>query len=196
MEGGGAQGLEHPPAPWCHHGGEEEDFSEPVKLWWTPSPRGLSQCWKIMVATQKMDIFSLGCTYFCGQRFRHWWLCVELFWGDSKCTLLYKLYRTNSPKRLSEQKVFLLGGCLKCRSDWPTSSGSISTEGHLSSVSISITDKTMRDGETKTHEWWSWNLLHYKSTRERERERERDRERERLMRCNPHRSGVLLMTHT
>ncbi len=24
---------------------------QPVKLWWTPCPRGLRQCWKIMVAT-------------------------------------------------------------------------------------------------------------------------------------------------
>ncbi len=28
---------------------------KPVKLWWTPCPRGLRQCWKIMVATQKKD---------------------------------------------------------------------------------------------------------------------------------------------
>ncbi len=26
-----------------------------VKLWWTPRPRGLRQCWKIMVATQNID---------------------------------------------------------------------------------------------------------------------------------------------
>ncbi len=26
-EGGGAQGLKHPPAPWCRHGGVEEDSS-------------------------------------------------------------------------------------------------------------------------------------------------------------------------
>ncbi len=26
-----------------------------VKLWWTPCPRGLRQCWKIMVATQNID---------------------------------------------------------------------------------------------------------------------------------------------
>ncbi len=51
---------------------------QPVKLWWTPCPRGLRQCWKIMVATQNIDTlgpiwtFSLrGCTHFCGQRFRH-----------------------------------------------------------------------------------------------------------------------------
>ncbi len=25
---------------------------QPVKLWWTPCPRGLRQCWKIMVATR------------------------------------------------------------------------------------------------------------------------------------------------
>ncbi len=28
---------------------------QPVKLWWTPCLRGLSQCWKIMVATQNID---------------------------------------------------------------------------------------------------------------------------------------------
>ena len=28
---------------------------QPVKLWWTPCPRGLRQCWKIMVATQNID---------------------------------------------------------------------------------------------------------------------------------------------
>lgn len=67
-------------------------------------------------------------------------------------------------------------------SDWPRSSGSISAESHLS---VSITDKTMRDRETKTdtkrHEWWSWNRLHYVSTRDRDTKRKR----ERLMRCNP-----------
>ncbi len=34
-----------------------------------------------------LDIFTNECSHFCGQ-----WLCVELLWGDSKCTLLYKLY--------------------------------------------------------------------------------------------------------
>ncbi len=28
---------------------------QPVKLWWTPCPRGLRQCWKIMVTTQNID---------------------------------------------------------------------------------------------------------------------------------------------
>ncbi len=28
---------------------------QPVKLWWTPCPRGLKQCWKIMVATPNID---------------------------------------------------------------------------------------------------------------------------------------------
>ncbi len=28
---------------------------QPVKLWWTPCPRGLRQCWKIMVGTQNID---------------------------------------------------------------------------------------------------------------------------------------------
>ncbi len=28
---------------------------QPVKLWWTPCPRGIRQCWKIMVATQNID---------------------------------------------------------------------------------------------------------------------------------------------
>ncbi len=40
----------------------------------------------------KLYLFTMGCTHFCGQRSRHYWLCVELFWGDSKFTLLYKLY--------------------------------------------------------------------------------------------------------
>ncbi len=31
---------------------------QPVELWWTPCPRGLRQCWKIMVATQ--NIVTLG----------------------------------------------------------------------------------------------------------------------------------------
>ncbi len=51
---------------------------QPVKLWWTPCPRGLRQCWKIMVATQIIDTwaqfghFHLGvCTHFCGSGFRH-----------------------------------------------------------------------------------------------------------------------------
>ncbi len=30
---------------------------QPVKLWWTPCPRGLRQCWEIMVATQNIDTF-------------------------------------------------------------------------------------------------------------------------------------------
>ncbi len=30
---------------------------QPVKLWWTPCPRGLRQCWKIMLATQNIDTF-------------------------------------------------------------------------------------------------------------------------------------------
>ncbi len=30
---------------------------QPVKLWWTLCPRGLRQCWKIMVATQNIDMF-------------------------------------------------------------------------------------------------------------------------------------------
>ncbi len=29
---------------------------EPLLVWWTPFPRGLRQCWKIMVATQNIDI--------------------------------------------------------------------------------------------------------------------------------------------
>ncbi len=32
--------------------------SQPVKLWWTPCPRGLRQCWKIMMATQNIDTLS------------------------------------------------------------------------------------------------------------------------------------------
>ncbi len=45
---------------------------QPVKLWGTPCPRGLRQCWKKMVATQNIDTlgpvwtFSLCCAHFCG----------------------------------------------------------------------------------------------------------------------------------
>ncbi len=28
---------------------------QPLMLWWTPCPRGLRQCWKIIVATQNID---------------------------------------------------------------------------------------------------------------------------------------------
>ncbi len=40
MEGGGVQGLWHPLAPWCRYG--RGLHWQPVKLWWTPCPRGLS----------------------------------------------------------------------------------------------------------------------------------------------------------
>ncbi len=36
---------------------------QPVKLWWTPCPRGLRQCWKIMVATQNIDTLGPICTF-------------------------------------------------------------------------------------------------------------------------------------
>ncbi len=63
----------------------------PVKLWWTPCPRGLRQCWKIMVATQNIDtlgpiwIFSL----ISGLDING---CVELFWGDWKCTVIQAVH--------------------------------------------------------------------------------------------------------
>ncbi len=31
---------------------------QPVNHWWTPCPRGLRQCWKIMVATQNIETLS------------------------------------------------------------------------------------------------------------------------------------------
>ncbi len=34
-----------------------------VKLWWTPCPRGLRQCWKIMVAKQNIDTLGLIWTF-------------------------------------------------------------------------------------------------------------------------------------
>jgi len=44
---------QHPPAPsWRSGRGLQW---QPVKLWWTLCPRGLRQCWKIMVATQNID---------------------------------------------------------------------------------------------------------------------------------------------
>ncbi len=71
---------------------------QPVKLWWTPCPRGLRQCWKIMVATQ--NIHTLGPIWTFSLRGVLTFVasgldingCVELFSGDSKFTLLYKLY--------------------------------------------------------------------------------------------------------
>ncbi len=36
---------------------------QPVKLWWTPCPKGLRQCWKIMVATQNIDTLGLIWTF-------------------------------------------------------------------------------------------------------------------------------------
>ncbi len=71
---------------------------QPVKLWWTPCRRGLRQCWKIMVATQNIN--TLGPIWTCSLRGLLTFVacgldingCVELFWGDSKFTLLYKLY--------------------------------------------------------------------------------------------------------
>ncbi len=44
------------PAPWCRHGGVEEDSSG--KLWSSGelhAQEGLRHCWKIMVATQNID---------------------------------------------------------------------------------------------------------------------------------------------
>ncbi len=69
-----------------------------VKLWWTPCTRGLRQCWKIMVATQNID--TLGPIWTFSLRGVLTFVasgldingCVQLFWGDSKFTLLYKLY--------------------------------------------------------------------------------------------------------
>ncbi len=37
-----------------------------VKLWWTPCPRGLRQCWKTTVATQNID--TLGLIWTCSLR--------------------------------------------------------------------------------------------------------------------------------
>ncbi len=34
-----------------------------VKLWWTPCPRGLRWCWKIMMATQNIDTLGPICTF-------------------------------------------------------------------------------------------------------------------------------------
>ncbi len=72
---------------------------QPVKLWWTPCPRGLRQCWKIIVATQNIDTlgpiwtFSLrGVLTFVTSGLDNEWLCVELFWRNRKFTLLYRLY--------------------------------------------------------------------------------------------------------
>ncbi len=47
---------------------------QPVKLWWTPCPRGLRQCWKIMVATQNIDTLGPIWTFslkWCTHSLRH-----------------------------------------------------------------------------------------------------------------------------
>ncbi len=45
---------------------------QPVKLWWTPCPRGLRQCWKIMVAHKILTLWA---------QFRHFHLGVcSLLW--------------------------------------------------------------------------------------------------------------------
>ncbi len=69
-----------------------------VMLWWTPCSRGLRQCWKIMVATQNINTLGPIWTFLLRGvlTFVASSLdingCVALFWGDSKSTLLYKLY--------------------------------------------------------------------------------------------------------
>ncbi len=68
----------------------------PVNLWWTPCPRGLRQCWKIMVVTQ--NIYTLSPIWTFSLRGVLPFVTSGLdiygcvFWGDSKFTLLYKLY--------------------------------------------------------------------------------------------------------
>ncbi len=71
---------------------------KPVNLWWTPCPRGLRQCWKIMVATQNID--TLGPIWTFSLRGVLTFVasildingCVELFWGDSKFTLIQAVH--------------------------------------------------------------------------------------------------------
>ncbi len=53
MAGGGAQSTSSGMPSWRNGRGLQW---QPVKLWWTPCPRRLRQCWKIMVATQNIDI--------------------------------------------------------------------------------------------------------------------------------------------
>ncbi len=53
MEGGGAQSTSSVMPSWRNGRGLQW---QPVKLWWTPCPRRLRQYWKIMVATQNIDI--------------------------------------------------------------------------------------------------------------------------------------------
>ena len=39
-----------------------------------------------------LTTFPKGCTHFYWQGFSFWWLYFELFWGENKLTLLYKLH--------------------------------------------------------------------------------------------------------
>ncbi len=69
-EGEGAQGLQHPPAPWCRHGGMEVDSSGNL---WSSGELHAQESWLYNNGghTKYWHFVRTLCTHFCGQRFRH-----------------------------------------------------------------------------------------------------------------------------
>ena len=53
---------------------------------------GHTKYWQLIWCMLILTTFPKGCTYFYWQGFSFWWLYFELFWGDNKLTLLYKLH--------------------------------------------------------------------------------------------------------
>ena len=53
---------------------------------------GHTKYWQLTWCMLILTTFRCRCTHFCWQGFSFYWLCLKLFWGDNKLTLLYKLH--------------------------------------------------------------------------------------------------------
>ena len=53
---------------------------------------GHTKYWQLTWCMLILTTFPKGCTHFCWQGFSFKWLYFELFWGENKLTLLYKLH--------------------------------------------------------------------------------------------------------
>ena len=53
---------------------------------------GHTKYWQLTWCMLILTTFPKECTHFCWQGFSFWWLYLELFWGENKLTLLYKLH--------------------------------------------------------------------------------------------------------
>ena len=53
---------------------------------------GHRKYWQLTWCMLILTTFPKGCTHFCWQGFSFWWLYFELFWGENKLPLLYKLH--------------------------------------------------------------------------------------------------------